>query len=387
MKSRLDFEHQTIDTTPFSLSWGDGDEPGYDAWGAVTVGDFDGDGRDEYATGGRLAPEGGYYHIYDRSESGEWMRHELTVSFRPAVGAASAHLDSDGRPEIVCGEWGSRLFALDASLGSPTFGSATVVYDGFENGPHDVLAADIDGDGNEEIITRVKDHSLTVFNDPSLDGEWEPLTIARDLEGDGTAVGNLSAGPGLDIVTNQGWFENTDGTGTQWRRHPLVSEELDWDLETRIAVGDVDHDGVDEVVITESELGANARLAVLSRTDEGPWDAEILVDSEEDRRAMHSLQIADLDGDGRLEIFTGEMENGKTDGVDVRPQWLTFQYRNGEWHRTVLLDDNVGTHCARVLDVDNDGRPDIVGKVWRANDVNAVDGLNHVDCLHNISAR
>lgn len=387
MDSQLRFEHELVDTTTWAHTWSDSDDEGYDAWGAVTVGDFDGDGREEYATGGRYAPEGQYYHIYDRSESGEWTRHELPVSFRPGVGAAATDLDDDGRPEIVCGEWGSRLFALDASVGEDTFGDATVVYDGFENGPHDVLAADVDGDGRDEIVTRVKGHTLSVFHNLDIHSEWEPVTVASELEGDGTAVADISDGPGLDIVTNAGWFENVDGAGTEWRRHPLVDDSLEWDGETRIAVGDVDHDGVAEVVITESELGANARLAVLSPTRNGPWTAEVLIEAEEDRRAMHSLQIADLDGDGHLEIFTGEMENGKTDGIEVKPRWWCLRHVDGEWKREVLLDENLGTHCARVLDVDGDGRPDIVGKVWRANDPNGTQARNHVDCLRNVTDR
>lgn len=385
MRTHLRFEHEVVDTTPWAHSWSDTTDEGYDGWGAVTVSDFDGDGRPEYATGGRLAPEGQFYHIYDRSADGQWTRHELPVSFRPGVGAASTDLDGDGRPEIVCGEWGPRLFVLDAAIGSSSFGDATVVFDGFENGPHDVLAADVDGDGTDEIVTRVKDHSLLVFHDLDPGTEWEPVTVAEELSGDGTAVADLSDGPGLDIVTNDGWFENVDGSGTEWRRHPLVDPELEWDPETRIAVGDVDGDGVDEVVLTESELGANARLAVLSRTEDGPWSTEILVDRGEDRRAMHSLQLADLDGDGNLEIFTAEMENDKTDGVDVTPTWWCFRQVDGQWEREVLLDENLGTHCARVLDVDGDGRLDIVGKVWRRTDPNGAQERNHVDCLLNVT--
>lgn len=385
MHSQLRFDHETVDTTPFAHSWGTDDGEGYDAWGGVAVADFDGDGRDEYATGGRLAPEGGFYHLYDRSSSGEWTRHELPVDFRPGVGAAATDLDGDGRPEIVCGEWGSRLFALDTDPEAQSFGTARVVYDGFENGPHDILAADLDGDGDDELVARVKDHGLYVFDDLDAAGDWRPETVASDLDGDGTAAAHLSSGPGLDVVTNQGWFENADGSATEWRRRPLVDERLDWDPETRIAVGDVDGDGIAEVVITESELAANARLAVLSRADEGPWTADVLIERDEDRRAMHSLQIADLDGDGRDEILTAEMENDKTDGVDVTPRWWRLRYDAGGWQRETLFDENLGTHCARVLDVDGDGRLDVVGKVWRANEPNAADGLNHVDCLRNVT--
>jgi len=272
-----------------------------------------------------------------------------------------------------------------ADPASDVFGNHRVVYDGFDSGPHDVVAADVDGDGAEEIVTREKDGSLCVFLDPNSGAHWQPVTVAAELTGDGTAVADWSDGPGLDLVTNRGWFENVDGSGTEWRRRPLVDDGLDWAPETRIAVGDVDGDGADEVVLTESELDANARLAVLSRTEDGPWEVDLVFDAAEDRRAMHSLQLADLDGDGRLEIFTAEMENDKTDGVEVRPRWWCLRYADGAWEREVVYDENAGTHCARVLDVDGDGRPDLLGKVWRANEINAYDGQNHVDCLRNVT--
>jgi hypothetical protein len=382
------FEHELVGTTVFSHSWVDDDTEGYDAWGSVAVADFDGDGRDEYATGGRYAPDGGFYHVYDRTEDGEWHRHELRPDFRPAVGATAADIDDDGRPEIVCGEWGSRLFVVDADPTGASFGTYRIVYDGFEkgqgdvhDGPHDILVADLDADGEPEIVTRRKDGRLLVFRETPSTGLWAPDEVASDLEGDGTATADLSEGPGLDLVTNCGWFENVDGTGTEWIPHPLLDEDLEWDPETRIAVGDVDGDGRPEVVITESEMDANARMAVLSRSEGGPWDAEILFEEQDDRRGLHSLAVADVDGDGDLEIITAEMENGKTDGMRTQPRWWYVKRQEGAWQRSVLFDENLGTHCARVLDVDGDGRLDIVGKVWRANDVNGVDGLNHVDCL------
>lgn len=368
MSEHFKFEHEFIET-----------DGGYDGWGAVAVADYDGDGRPEFATGGK---GGGFYHLYDYDvASARWVRYVITNKFSPNVGAAATDLDGDGKFELVCGEWGDRLIWLVPPVSGLSDWSLQVVGDGLDD-PHDVLAADLNGDGRDEIIVREKDGRLMMYWVPDDPYErWQHTVVADSLSGDGTAVADLSGNGALDIVTNMGWFENVQGDGSVWRHHPLVPEELAWHPESRLAIGDVDGDGELEVVISESEI-AQARLAILKRDKYGfAWQAEVILDADLDLRALHSLQIVDLDGDGCLEIFTAEMENKKTDGVTAKPRWWCLAYSDGQWRPQVLLDQNLGTHSAVVADYNGDGRLDVVGKLWRANPVNGNQGKLHVDCL------
>ena len=366
--TQLSFNHSVIES-----------DAGYDAWGAMAVGDFDCDGRAEFVTGGK---GGGFFHLYDLNmQTGSWDRYVIADDICPNVGAAATDLDGDGRPEIVCGEWGPRLLWFACPTGDLARWECRQVYEGL-TGPHDLLAADLDGDGRDEIIVRNKDGALLLFRPPADPASsWPVQVIADRLGGDGTAVASIARPGVLDIITNVGWFENAKGDGSAWVAHPFVPEGLGLHPECRVVAGDVDGDGTPVAIVTESEI-PDARMFLLRHVGpDKPWEPELLIDRSEHICGMHSLQLVDLDNDGRLEVFTAEMENGRTDGVNTRPRWWVLSRSGGAWRKHVLLDANLGSHTATAADFDGDGNLEIVGKVWRANKVNGAGGKNHVDYL------
>ncbi len=365
------FEHDFIDPAA-----------GYDAWGGIAVGDFDGDGRPELTTGGK---GGGFFFVYDYDPATRaWSRSTITMDVSPQVSAAATDLDGDGRAEVVVGEWGPRLLYFVCDDGGLDAWRMHAVYEGLEN-PHDLLAADLTGSGRDDVVVREKDGSLYRFVPPAdPTAAWPARVIATELEGDGTVAAAVTATKGLDIITNQCWFENAAGDGSRWVQRPLLPDGWDFHPESRIAYGTVGDDPTPVLVVTESEI-RDARIAVLRFVSpDRPWEPELLVDRDAHLGGLHTLQICDLNGDGRNEVFTAEMENERTDGTTRRPRWWTLSLRDGRWSRRAILDRNLGAHMATAADYDGDGRLEVVGKIWRANAVNGADGQNHVDYLRRV---
>jgi arylsulfatase A-like enzyme len=81
----------------------------------------------------------------------------------------------------------------------------------------------------------------------------------------------------------------------------------------------------------------------------------------------HSLQVADFDGDGNLDIFVAEMakwSESKPQADNPNAQAFIF-YGDGKGNfRKTVFQTGMGFHEARVADLDGDGRPDILSKPY-----------------------
>jgi len=82
--------------------------------------------------------------------------------------------------------------------------------------------------------------------------------------------------------------------------------------------------------------------------------------------ALHSLQLLETNGDGRLEI-------------ERRPTWRLFG-NDGQLRFTehTVLDANLGAHQGRAGRITGDADLEFISKNWQANSTNACGGTNHV---------
>ncbi len=142
------------------------------------------------------------------------------------------------------------------------------------------------------------------------------------------------------------WYRNVDGRGGKWEKREVVS---DWTDDCRVAIADMNGDGRLDLVLGPSE-GAG-RLSWF----ENPTWREYVIDPGP-LEGAHSLAVADFDGDGRLEVMAGEMHTS--------PGKRVLVYRRGpkgeRWQRLVLA--TTGTHNAQVGRLTPGALPAIVGK-------------------------
>ena len=81
----------------------------------------------------------------------------------------------------------------------------------------------------------------------------------------------------------------------------------------------------------------------------------------------HSLRVADIDGDGRLDIFAAEMakwtERATQSDNPGAAAWIFYGDGQGHFRKTVFAT-GIDFHEARIGDLNGDGKPDVLDKPY-----------------------
>jgi hypothetical protein len=321
-----------------------------------------------------------------------WTRHQLGTESPSDVGGVALDVDGDGYTDFVAGgAWYRNSRHADTPF-------TRIPFDPGLTAVHDVVAADIDGDGRPEVLTMSDQNNLRWYKipaDPSA--PWVRHDVGPAVHA-GLAVGDLDGDGDLDIVRTNVWFENVRGDGTVWQVRPLgPSTPPPSDFQPYFAfdatiavVCDVNRDGRADIVMVDAEIpggqlwwmeNLDGQGRAWRRHDVYTWDPA----REPRRGAYHSLYAGDLDGDGDVDILSCEMEAVPGDAPPRYYIWENVDGVGGRWQEHVILDVNLGGHAAVVGDVTGNGLPDVIAKPWKPRPDNALGGRMHVVFLENIS--
>jgi len=180
----------------------------------------------------------------------------------------AADVDGDGRDEVVAsGSGAPRAIGVDVDVLVDAPASATVL-----------LGGDLDGDCRDELLAL--DTRLLLVDDERSG----PMPIATPV--DAVATGDAGRGTRLAVA---------GGEGLRWVDPSGATRTLDGGVFTAVALGDLDGDGLDELVA----LGDATRVWVGGAA--GPTLARDVLPPEIGGTAV---ALADLDGDGALDVVS-----------------------------------------------------------------------------------
>ena len=316
-----------------------------------------------------------------------WERHTISsASDLHALGNALADVNGNGRLDLLVGQGygASDIYWFEQPSNPRAPWTKHLIADDFSK-YHDLAFGDVDNDGDPEVVGLSQESETVFYYDIPADpyqSPWpsEQLTVISsgvnieglsivDIDGDGD--NELIAGTSIyrnvngrvdqdqtSSLTVEADGGDTAGLAAGWTREQIVTG---WDW-TRVAVGDVDDDGDLEVVFAEGDSPIYGdHMGRLGWFDPPGWEPHILSD---DLYCPHSVQIADFDGNGSSDIYVAEMGLGENDGS---AQHVLFRNRGGGEFREQIIETAIPTHEAKVVDVDGNGRPDIIGKSYEPN--------------------
>lgn len=158
---------------------------------------------------------------------------------------------------------------------------------------------------------------------------------------------------------------------TLW--HPSFGGK--WDRLRDFEIGDVDGDGEREIVVATHDQGV---IAVLSR-DGQQWRAEEVFKQPD--TFVHEIEIGDVDGDGRPEFYATPSAPNKAD-VSQAGGILAVRYEAGKGYSHDWVVHFKDSHAKEILvaDIDGDGKDELYAAIeaTRKKDVGEVKPLEVV---------
>ena len=308
--------------------------------------------------------------------------------------AAVADINGDGWNDIVMGGWGNQtLWAENPSGhgGNPYTTQWTIHMIDRSRFSHEVCAADISRDGKCDIIT-----TSGIYLQGETPANWTFVGLERN--GQGTFVANMLGNDDgyndvIALSTYCGnnkiaWFENPGHTGGDPATAPWTPRIIDANPGGDVCnfemtcmaftAGDVNGDGrVDLVAASQGEgpgnQADNRQVGDGLVWYEGPADARAgvwvkhVIDPELAWVHASSIQLADFDGDGALDINYAQQDQSKSrqDGSSTIQQFGIFYNSNGDgrvWSRHLLSqypEPGAGGFNSRVGIVGQDALPSI----------------------------
>jgi hypothetical protein len=289
------------------------------------------------------------------------------VNFKAGSGtydAATGDFDGDGKNDVVTANYFDKTISVfrNTSINGSVRFAAKVDYD--VDRPEELAIGDLDGDGKLEIILgdgpliKVYKNNCTpgtiTFTQA---GEFEmnygiTEILVSDLDDDGRSDLVMSDGSGVTLLKNT-------SAGSTISFAAFVHYEAGY-LPGQIAVNDLDGDGKKDLVITSTDNATvhNGKISIFRNTTipGAPFSSTSLAPNIDIAMAKGTVgvQVVDMDGDGKPEIIAGNSE--------ARTLYVLKNLSTpGNISMATRISFNTGRPSGflSINDMDGDGKPDL----------------------------
>ncbi|MGN6430811.1 MAG: FG-GAP-like repeat-containing protein [Gaiellaceae bacterium] len=312
----------------------------------VAIGDLNADGKPDLVT---ASSDPSIVSVLLNKGGGSFRVRRDYIVGAGAWSVAIGDLNGDGKPDLAVADLDLGAVSVLMNKGDGTFGARREY--ATAPGPLSIAVGDLNGDGKPDVVTNSGDTVSVLLNrgdgtfaarqDYPVAGGGDNVSVAiGDLNGDGKPD-IVTAGGTVSVLLNKG-----DGTFAVRRDYPVAGSAA--------AIGDLNGDGKPDLA-----LANGSSVSVLLNHGDGSFGASheypLLHPPGWDTAGSESLAIGDLNGDGKPDLVTGN--------VDVHVS-LLLNGGAGSFRTTLDLGAQKCTpsytdRSVAISDLNGDGRPDL----------------------------
>lgn len=300
-----------------------------------------------------------------RTAPGQFAEHLVAGSFYFAFSVYAKDVDGDGDIDVLGAAWSDDEITWWENIDGAGTNWSEHIVDGSFDGAVSVSAADLDGDGDVDVFGGANmvndinwwentDGTGTNWSEHVVDDSFAGAVsvCAKDIDGD-TDLDVLAAGYGAGEIA---WWENTDGYATNWSKHSVVTAFAG---AASVCADDLDGDG-DLDILGAANMASN--ITWWENTDgcATNWTEHNVTD---DFDQVNSVHAADLDGDGDLDVVGAAMND------DDITWWENVDGGGTSWSEHSITSSYDGAVAVYAADVDFDGDTDVIGAAFYADAV------------------
>lgn len=340
---------------------------------AIAIGDVSGDARPDIEVANFASNT---VSILQRNPSGSFFPHSDFGTGAAPMAVAVADLNGDGHRDIVTAGFATAPDESSVLINNGVGGFAAHVDYPTGLSADAVAVGDVNGNGKADFVTaNASDNTISVLlgngngtfgtNHDFATGASPASVALADLNGDGNldAVTANSAGSSVSVLLG-------DGNGN----FPTHVEYATGANPQSVAIGDLNGDGIPDLVVADANPPGSppGHVSILIGNGGGTFATHVDLSTVGSR--PYSVALADVNGDGRLDIITACMYSDAAYvmlGDGAGGFGPPFGYHAGP-------GNFIGSQfplAVAVGDLNGDGQPDIALADYGSNAVSVLQGL------------